>query len=112
MGADGGLAGARRADVGLGAWVAEVRRETDKPIGMIGVARMREAARHRAADRPRGPELAAVEDLRTDDGIALRLYRPTVEPAPLVLFLHGGGFVIGDLDTHDGIFRRRGRDSR
>ena len=31
-----------------------------------------------------------------------RVYRPHAEgPLPTVLFLHGGGFVIGDLDTHD-----------
>lgn len=31
-----------------------------------------------------------------------RVYRPHADgPLPTVLFLHGGGFVIGDLDTHD-----------
>ena len=31
-----------------------------------------------------------------------RVYRPDVDgPTPTVLFIHGGGFVIGDLDTHD-----------
>src|SRR4051812_15060888 len=31
-----------------------------------------------------------------------RVYRPEVEgPTPTVLFLHGGGYVIGDIDTHD-----------
>lgn len=35
--------------------------------------------------------------------IAARIYRPDTDAAtvPTVLFLHGGGFVIGDLDTHD-----------
>jgi acetyl esterase len=33
---------------------------------------------------------------------AARVYRPFVDgPVPTVLFVHGGGFVIGDLDTHD-----------
>jgi len=36
-----------------------------------------------------------------------RLYRPgTPGPLPTVVFFHGGGFVIGDLDTHDQIARR------
>ncbi len=36
-----------------------------------------------------------------------RLYRPDGEgPFPTLVFLHGGGFVIGDLDTHDQTCRR------
>ncbi|MFI7586241.1 alpha/beta hydrolase [Spongisporangium articulatum] len=36
-----------------------------------------------------------------------RVYRPDLEgPLPTVLFLHGGGWVIGDLDTHDNQARR------
>lgn len=53
--------------------------------------------------------LAGVED-RVIPGpaqpIVLRIYRPKVEVAgalPLLLFYHGGGFVIGDLDTHDAL---------
>ncbi len=40
--------------------------------------------------------------------IAARLYvpgGPRSSPAPLLVYLHGGGFVIGDLDTHDGVCR-------
>ncbi len=35
--------------------------------------------------------------------LQLRIYTPgqVVRPAPAILYLHGGGFVIGDLDTHD-----------
>ncbi|MBO2448574.1 alpha/beta hydrolase [Actinomadura barringtoniae] len=38
----------------------------------------------------------------TPDGLPVRIYRPeTALPVATVVFLHGGGFVIGDLDTHD-----------
>ncbi len=39
--------------------------------------------------------------------IALRFYRPTGVQgnAPALIYFHGGGWVIGDLDTHDGICR-------
>ena len=34
--------------------------------------------------------------------IPVRIYRPAAEGAvPTIVFFHGGGFVIGDLDTHD-----------
>ena len=41
-----------------------------------------------------------------------RLYRPEGQgPWPTTVFLHGGGFVIGDLDTHDQVCRRLCRDA-
>jgi acetyl esterase len=39
-----------------------------------------------------------------DGPIAVRIYRPSPEPAlPALLYLHGGGFVVGGLDSHDDI---------
>jgi acetyl esterase len=38
--------------------------------------------------------------------IRVRLYRPAAdEPLPAIAYFHGGGFVIGSLDTHDGTCR-------
>jgi acetyl esterase len=40
--------------------------------------------------------------------IPVRIYRPVVpggQPVPLATFFHGGGFVLCDLDSHDGICR-------
>jgi acetyl esterase/lipase len=45
----------------------------------------------------------------TDGCIALRVYSPEGAPArilPGMLFFHGGGWVAGDLETHDGTCRR------
>ena len=55
--------------------------------------------------------VSATEDTSYDavDGPrAARVYRPAAAAGavPTVLFLHGGGFVIGDLDTHDDHGRR------
>jgi acetyl esterase len=34
--------------------------------------------------------------------LPVRVYRPDADgPVPTIVFFHGGGFVIGDLDTHD-----------
>lgn len=70
------------------------------------------AARQRFAElrrRPVHPELRT-ED-RVIDGpagpIPIRIYWPpnADEPPPVVVFFHGGGFALGDLDTHDGLAR-------
>jgi acetyl esterase len=37
--------------------------------------------------------------------IQVRVYRAHRKPAPLLMYLHGGGWVVGDLDTHDGTCR-------
>ena len=48
---------------------------------------------------------------RTLAGRPARLYVPagTAEPSALLLFFHGGGWVRGDLDSHDGPSRRLAR---
>ncbi len=44
--------------------------------------------------------------------IPLRVYQPESEgPLPLVVYLHGGGFCVGDLETHDPLCRRLARDT-
>jgi acetyl esterase/lipase len=70
-------------------------------------AALRQASRERAAARPKGPEMHAVLGLfAPPDGRPARLYRPTPGDTPLALYLHGGGWVIGDLETHDRACRR------
>lgn len=36
-------------------------------------------------------------------GVSCRLYSPTAAPKATVFFCHGGGFVVGGLDSHDSI---------
>jgi acetyl esterase len=54
------------------------------------------------------PQVATVTD-RTFDGpagpLGVRVYEPADAIAAVVVYLHGGGWVIGDLDTHDPICR-------
>src|SRR5947207_5603411 len=61
----------------------------------------------RPASTPTPPAIGAVRDLAADGPhgpIPLRLYRPAGvadrTPLPTLVFFHGGGWVIGDLDTH------------
>jgi acetyl esterase len=52
-----------------------------------------------------GVELASVRNLDAD-GVPVRLYLPSADrPLPLLVFLHGGGWMLGDLDTHDAMSR-------
>jgi acetyl esterase/lipase len=72
-----------------------------------------DAARQRLRDLPRRPlhpELRVEDrDIAGPGGpLRIRIYWPSAHPgpdAPVVLFFHGGGFVVGDLDTHDGTAR-------
>jgi acetyl esterase len=43
--------------------------------------------------------------------LPIRIYRPTEGTLPVALFLHGGGWVLNDLDTHDRLCRRIARRS-
>ncbi len=50
------------------------------------------------------PDMASVADTRAGS-VPVRVYRPTTELCPLLVYIHGAGFVAGDLDSHDQICR-------
>jgi acetyl esterase len=56
------------------------------------------------------PDVHAVEDRAIDTeagSIGVRIYRPSAAPGlPVVVFFHGGGWVLCDLDSHDGMCRQ------
>jgi acetyl esterase len=64
----------------------------------------------RPASTPTPPEIGSVRNLTTDGGIPLRVYRPAGVPdatrLPAYVYFHGGGWVIGDLETHDVLCRQ------
>ncbi|MEV0560693.1 alpha/beta hydrolase [Dactylosporangium sp. NPDC050588] len=66
------------------------------------IAGLRRGGRERAALRPAGPPMP-VED-GTVDGVGIRRYEQ--RGPDTVVFAHGGGFVLGDLETHDAFARR------
>jgi acetyl esterase len=55
------------------------------------------------------PKMDSVEELSVPGpcrDIALRIYRPFIQNScPTLLYLHGGGWVVGNLDTHDRVMR-------
>lgn len=94
------MARVKSADVvDLGAVAA--RREIRRSIGVLG--------------GPSAP-LALVESIAISGPagmIPARLYGVSRESAPgaLLVYYHGGGFVLGDLDTHDGVCRFLARET-
>jgi len=68
------------------------------------IAEVRDEQRTAGLEEPR-EDVHAVRDLELG-GVACRLHLPADGPLPVLLYLHGGGFVLGDLETHDAHARR------
>jgi acetyl esterase len=52
------------------------------------------------------PVVGSITDATVAGSIPVRIYRPQASGSlPTIVYLHGGGFVIGDLDTHEGVCR-------
>jgi acetyl esterase len=76
------------------------------PIATSTVEELREGAKAlRAGWRQRGPAMHATID-GLFAGMRYRIYRPSAgERLPAVVFFHGGGWTLMDIDTHDPIAR-------
>jgi acetyl esterase len=84
------------------------------PAYTLSVEQARERARATFIAKGEPPALNRVQDisLPTPSGaLCLRLYRPAEGVLPTALFLHGGGWTINDLDTHDRLCRLLARRS-
>lgn len=86
----------RQPPLGVGMSAAEARPVTVTQAQMV------------AGDQPIG----ALRELTVDGAegpLAARLYIPSsrvgADPVPTLLFIHGGGMALGDLDSHDGACR-------
>ena len=80
-----------------------------QPYEKMSVADARAQMRRVALARGPGAEVERVED-RTVPGpggeLPVRTYYPDGEaPFPVIVYFHGSGFVVADLDTHDAICR-------
>ena len=85
------------------------RRKLPRPETLTPVQAREERVRLAAIYAGPPTPVGAVRDLEIDAGGRLRArhYAPaeTGGPHPLLVYYHGGGFVYGDLDTHDGVCR-------
>ena len=82
------------------------------PFEQLTPAEAREAyMKSRAVLQPEPEPVAEARDLAAPGPhgpIPLRLYRPDAAPGPLpgLIYCHGGGWLLGGLDSHDGVCRR------
>jgi len=93
------------ADHELAAWVTE---HPDGPA-KFDVTEARAQARARALARGRTPAVKRVTELEIpgpESALALRLYEPEDDVPHLVVYLHGGMWMLGSLETHDRTCRR------
>lgn len=86
------------------AFLADLARTAARPYSELGVVQARQQMIE--ASQQLGPPLAKVDSYDLSIPIqgaklGLRLYRTRPEPLPAVVFLHGGGWVMGNIDTHD-----------
>jgi len=88
---------------------------TERPLWELDVTEARQLFRTSGGlgRMPSTQVDSADQTISGQDGpIPLRIYRPAGTPGspttelPLVVYFHGGGFVIGDLDSHDPLCRQ------
>ena len=101
-------------DAAFAELLADKRSELRAPPAHVAVDDMRAGNKAYLVTAPKTP-IHAVEDgvLPGPAGpLNVRIYRPTSEAGlPAIVFCHGGGFVLGDLDTHDSICHRLAHSS-
>ncbi len=100
----------------MSALLERIARARRVPFHSLSPAQARQAyaAGAEILDVPRAA-LVRVQDVEVPaaDGTALqaRLYADSFERLPVLLYLHGGGFVVGNLETHDSLCRQLAKHS-
>jgi acetyl esterase len=95
------------ADPELTTFIADFNALNLPSAAETGPDALRAGALERVRSRPEGPELHSVDDVTLGShGLTVRVYRPRLDRSGVVVYFHGGGWVIGDLDTHDRACRR------
>ena len=76
----------------------------EPPSGPLDPVAMREAEEKQVPPAEERRSLPGVEDVIAPGQVPVRIYTPA-DPAGLVVYLHGGAFFLGSLDTHDHVAR-------
>jgi len=102
-----------RLDPQIQVILQEAEASDDPPLESLSPTAARLAAIEGLAPWRGEPEpVASVENRVIDGGVAVRIYTPEgVAPRPALIYFHGGGWVVCDLDTHDVVCRAIARRS-
>ena len=100
-----------RFAAGIDQYFDILRKAAPPPLSQLTVEQARAMYRFKS-EKFGGPKVAGAEALDLAcpgprGPIGLRLYRPAAAaaPQPALIYLHGGGWTIGDLESHDHVCR-------
>ncbi len=97
-------------DPDAAAWLERLRQAGAPPLSRQTPEQAREAhvAAAAVASAPGDPAVEARDEVR--NGVPVRVYVPE-RPVGTTVYVHGGGWVVGTLDTYDGVCRALARRS-
>jgi acetyl esterase len=102
-------------DPDLAVFIGEVERQRGRPVSEMTIAEARAGMRALRVDSVRPEDVVRIGAVTDEelDGLSVRVYRPADLDVPVatVVYLHGGGWFRGDVDTHDQVVRRLVRDT-
>ncbi len=94
-------------DPAFGALLADPRMALRRPPPHVSLTDLRRAANAFQARAPKAEVTSVTDHVVPGPGgpIPVRVYRPAIDRTAAILFCHGGGFILGNLDTHDAMCR-------
>jgi acetyl esterase len=90
------------------AMLAELSKIRPKPFHELTPAEAREQSAAARAQRAPGPEMASVRDIRVKaagGAFPVRVLLPAEDPPGLIVYYHGGGWVLGGIEDSDALGR-------
>ncbi len=92
----------------VAAYLAQLKQAQQPDMAQVTVAEAREQMVQGTAALGSSESVPSVEDRQIDGPagkLPLRIYRPRPGVLPGIVFFHGGGWVVGSVDSHDGMAR-------
>lgn len=99
----------RIPDAPTARYLEQINSVSSPPLDSFQPCELRQSVKKaRALLGPVSPPILVARDLMAETAsgsIAVRLFRPRVGTLPALIYFPGGGWVLGDLDTHDAMCR-------